>query len=74
MTTRQFVRPRQVAAALAGVLLTALIPTTTASPARAIHRGDDVPISSYRIMVSLRLSGMPDSHRCGGTLLVRFDA
>ena len=40
-----------------------------ASPARAIHRGYDAPIGSYRFMVSLRLAGMPDSHRCGGTLI-----
>lgn len=69
MTTRQFVRPRRVAVALAGVLLAVLIATTMASPALAIHRGEDAPISSYRFMVSLRLTGMPDSHRCGGTLI-----
>ena len=55
--------------ALPGVLLAVLIATTMASPARAIHRGDDAPIGSYRFMVSLRLSGTPDSHRCGGTLI-----
>jgi secreted trypsin-like serine protease len=55
--------------ALASVLLALPIATTMASPARAIHRGDHAPISSYRFMVSLRLSGMPDSHRCGGTLI-----
>jgi secreted trypsin-like serine protease len=69
MTTRQLVRPRRVAGALVGVLLLVLIATTTASPARAIHRGDDAPIGSYRFMVSLRLSAAPDSHRCGGTLI-----
>jgi secreted trypsin-like serine protease len=42
---------------------------TMAAPARAIHRGYDVPIGSYRFMVSLRLSETPDSHRCGGTLI-----
>ena len=41
----------------------------TAAPARAIHRGYDAPIGSYRFMVSLRLSETPDSHRCGGTLI-----
>jgi secreted trypsin-like serine protease len=40
-----------------------------ASPAAAIHRGDDAPIRSYRFMVSLRLAETPDSHRCGGTLI-----
>jgi secreted trypsin-like serine protease len=60
---------RRVAIATAGLLLAALIATTMAVPARAIHRGDDVPIDSYRFMVSLRLSDTPDSHRCGGTLI-----
>ncbi len=69
MAARRFVRHRRVAMALAGVLLAALIATAIASPASAIHRGDDAPISSYRFMVSLRVSGMPDSHRCGGTLI-----
>jgi len=69
MATRQLVGPRRVAVALAGVLLAVLIATTTASPARAIYRGDDAPFVSYRFMVSLRLAGMPDSHRCGGTLV-----
>ena len=55
--------------ALASVLLAILLSTTIASPGQAIHRGDDAPISSYRFMVSLRLSDMPDSHRCGGTLI-----
>ena len=40
-----------------------------ASPADAIHRGDDVPIDSYPFMVSLRLASTPDSPRCGGTLI-----
>ena len=42
-----------------------------ASPARAIHRGDDAPFNSYRFMVSLRLADTPRSHRCGGTLIER---
>jgi secreted trypsin-like serine protease len=56
-------------AALAGAVLAVLIATTIASPTRAIHRGNDAPFSSYRFMVSLRLAEMPDSHRCGGTLI-----
>ena len=36
---------------------------------RAIHRGSDAPVGSYRFMVSLRLADAPDSHRCGGTLI-----
>lgn len=56
-------------AAMAGAALAVLIATTIASPARAIHRGNDAPFSSYRFMVSLRLADMPDSHRCGGTLI-----
>lgn len=51
------------------MLLAVVIATTTASPARAIHRGYDAPIGSYRFMVSLRLSDRPDRHRCGGTLI-----
>jgi secreted trypsin-like serine protease len=51
-----------------GLLLAALI-VMTASPAWAIHRGDDAPIRSYRFMVSLRLADTPASHRCGGTLI-----
>jgi trypsin len=54
-----------------GLLLVALVATTAAAPARAIYRGDDAPIESYRFMVSLRLSGTPDSPRCGGTLIER---
>jgi secreted trypsin-like serine protease len=68
MISWQIVRGRRVAVASAG-LLAVLIATTTASPARAIHRGYDAPIASFRFMVSLRLSGTPDSHRCGGTLI-----
>jgi secreted trypsin-like serine protease len=61
---------RRLAIALAaGVLVAVLVATMAASPARAIHRGDDVPFSSYRFMVSLRLSETPLSHRCGGTLI-----
>jgi trypsin len=52
-----------------GFLLAILVATTIASPARAIHRGYDAPFGSYRFMVSLRLAGTPDSHRCGGTLI-----
>jgi secreted trypsin-like serine protease len=69
MTTRQLVGCRRVGVALGGVLVAVLIATTMASPARAIYRGDDAPIGSYRFMVSLRLAGTPDSHRCGGTLI-----
>ena len=63
---RQLVHDRRVA--LAG-LSALLIATTVATPARAIHRGNDAPIGSYRFMVSLRLAGTPNSHRCGGTLI-----
>jgi secreted trypsin-like serine protease len=69
MAARQLVNARRVAVALAGVLLGVLIVTTMASPARAIHRGYDAPFESFRFMVSLRLADMPDSHRCGGTLI-----
>jgi secreted trypsin-like serine protease len=51
------------------MLLAVAVATTAASPARAIHRGYDAPIGSYRFMVSLRLADTPDSHRCGGTLI-----
>lgn len=68
MTARQRIHDR-VAPALAGVVLVVAIATTMASPARAIHRDDDAPIGSYRFIVSLRLVDMPDSHRCGGTLI-----
>ena len=54
-------------AAFAALLVVGL--ATAAAPAHAIHRGYDVPIDSYRFMVSLRLSETPDSHRCGGTLI-----
>ena len=57
------------ATASVGALLAVLVVTTSASHARAIHRGDDAPISSYPFMVSLRLADTPDSHRCGGTLI-----
>jgi secreted trypsin-like serine protease len=69
MITSQLIRPRRAAVALAGVLLAIVIAMTMVSPARAIHRGDDAPFGSYRFMVSLRLAGTPDSHRCGGTLI-----
>jgi secreted trypsin-like serine protease len=69
MAARQLVHHRRVAAALAGLLLAVGITTTPVPPAQAIHRGYDAPFSSYRFMVSLRLAGMPDSHRCGGTLI-----
>ena len=69
MTARRLVRHRRVAVVLTGVLFAVAIATTMASPARAIHRGDDAPISSCRFMVSLRLSSTPGSHRCGGTLI-----
>ena len=65
--TARIVLARRVA--LAALLLAFLIATTAASPARAIHRGYDAPIGSFRFMVSLRLADTPDSHRCGGTLI-----
>jgi secreted trypsin-like serine protease len=52
-----------------GVLLAVTVATAMSAPAQAIHRGYDVPIASYRFMVSLRLAETPDSHRCGGTLI-----
>ena len=52
-----------------GSLLAAVAAATTAPPARAIFRGVDAPIDSYRFMVSLRLADTPDDHRCGGTLI-----
>ena len=55
--------------ALAGLALAVLVAATATSPARAIHRGYDAPIGSYRFMVSLRLADEADSHRCGGTLI-----
>ena len=61
-------RSRPVATALASVMFSVLT-VATASPAQAIHRGDDARISSYPFMVSLRLANMPDSPRCGGTLI-----
>jgi secreted trypsin-like serine protease len=69
MAAGQLLHHRRVPVALAGVLLAVLISTTLVSPARAIYRGYDAPFSSYRFMVSLRLADMPDSHRCGGTLI-----
>jgi secreted trypsin-like serine protease len=65
----QTVRARRVAPAPAVLLFAVLVATTTALPARAIHRGYDAPIGSFRFMVSLRLADTPDSHRCGGTLI-----
>jgi trypsin len=62
------IRSRLVATALAGVLL-AVWTLATVRPAEAIHLGDDVPISAYPFMVSLRLASTPDSPRCGGTLI-----
>jgi secreted trypsin-like serine protease len=59
----------RLAFVLAGLLGALLSATTITSPARAIHRGDDAPIASYRFMVSLRLADTPDGHRCGGTLI-----
>lgn len=69
MIARRVVHGRRVAFVRVGPVLAVLVATMTASPARAIHRGDDAPIDSYRFMVSLRLAGEPDSHRCGGTLI-----
>jgi secreted trypsin-like serine protease len=51
------------------VLVAVLVAASAASPAQGIHRGFDAPIGSYRFMVSLRLAGTPDDHRCGGTLI-----
>ena len=59
----------RIARAVAAALLVVLVATTAAPSARAIHRGDDAPISAYPFMVSLRLADTPDSHRCGGTLI-----
>jgi secreted trypsin-like serine protease len=59
----------RVATTAAGLFVAAIVATTTASPAGAIHRGYDAPIGSFRFMVSLRLAATPDSHRCGGTLI-----
>lgn len=56
------------AAVLAGVMFSVWT-VVAVPPAQAIHRGDDVPISAYPFMVSLRLAGTPDSPRCGGTLI-----
>ena len=65
---RASIRKRLGVVALAGVLFS--VGTGVAvSPAGAIHNGDDVPISSYPFMVSLRLASTPDSPRCGGTLV-----
>ena len=50
-------------------MLAVLVAAAAAAPAGAIHRGRDATIGSYRFMVSLRLAGEPDSHRCGGTLV-----
>jgi secreted trypsin-like serine protease len=69
MTARQIVHDRRVAMAEVGLVLSVLIATTMAAPARAIHRGYDAPFGSYRFMVSLRLADTPDDHRCGGTLI-----
>jgi secreted trypsin-like serine protease len=52
---------------LALLLLVAVL--VAASPAGAIHKGDDAAFGSYRFMVSLRLADEPSSHRCGGTLI-----
>ncbi len=46
-----------------------MLTVATASPAEAIHEGEDASIGSYPFMVSLRLATMPDSPRCGGTLI-----
>ena len=52
---------------LALLLLVAVL--VAASPAGAIHKGEDAAFGSYRFMVSLRLADEPSSHRCGGTLI-----
>jgi len=69
--TAPLVHGRRLAVTPAGVLVAVVIATIAASPARAIHRGDDAPFNSYRFMVSLRLADTPRSHRCGGTLIER---
>jgi secreted trypsin-like serine protease len=70
MSAREILEQLRLAGtAAAGLVLAALVAAATASPARAIHRGYDAPFGSYRFMVSLRLAGTPDSHRCGGTLI-----
>jgi secreted trypsin-like serine protease len=51
------------------LLATVLLTAATASPAGAIHRGEDAAFGSYRFMVSLRLADEPNDHRCGGTLI-----
>lgn len=66
MSARRVMHDGRLVVALVGSLLAVLLATT---PARAIHRGHDAPIGSYRFMVSLRLADEPDSHRCGGTLI-----
>lgn len=66
MSARRVMHDGRLVVALVGSLLAVLLATT---PARAIHRGHDAPIGSYRFMVSLRLADDPDSHRCGGTLI-----
>jgi secreted trypsin-like serine protease len=68
MIVRQLTRDRPVVIAAVATLLAACV-ATIAPPARAIHRGYDAPIASYRFMVSLRLADTPDNHRCGGTLI-----
>ncbi|MGH9212511.1 MAG: S1 family peptidase [Acidimicrobiales bacterium] len=62
------IRSRVTKAALAAVTI-AMLALTPASPAQAIHRGQDARISAYPYMVSLRLATTPDSPRCGGTLI-----
>jgi trypsin len=69
MTARRIVEARRVALLPPALLLVALVATTMASSAWAIHRGDDARIGSYRFMVSLRLTDEPNRHRCGGTLI-----
>jgi secreted trypsin-like serine protease len=59
---------RVITAVIVGVMF-AVVAVVPASPAQAIHRGEDARISSYPFMVSLRLADTPDSPRCGGTLI-----
>jgi secreted trypsin-like serine protease len=56
LTARQVLRVRRIAIARVVLVPAVLVATAT-------------PIGSYRFMVSLRLAGEPDSHRCGGTLV-----
>ena len=49
--------------------LLALAVTTSAEPARAIHRGEDAPIALIRSWCRCACPAPPNSPRCGGTLV-----